>query len=524
MTVTDNALVHYGVKGMKWENTKTPATVSKQRENPADVKGAAIYAKAMADRKAADVKGAAVYANALKNAKEQDVRDALGYVNAIAEKEGEEKAKEVKKALGYLHEIAEKKKAAKANEVVKALGYINALGRAKKDPSAERKALGYIHAINQKKAAEKAVEVKKALEYVSAISQKNKARVPVGKPPPPSATHSAPLTEVLDDYLMHYGIPGMRWGVRKDRGHEGQRATTKKIDRLDARFEKKAGTHRTYMKLDAATKDAKKNIAAVNARYGNKPAHSMSKRDYDNYYNEISKALETAINDKAHNLGTNASGTRRYEVKRSGAPRNDWWVETVAVTHADTPLEPPPFTIKMVYAPDGVKIIDVEFLEIVEHDDMLGTSVDDFLVHYGIPGMRWGQRKAASKGDIGEGGKSDAAPTSRRQDFNWNGGATGSLTTAGKRGAAKVKDAAVSATSGSKREAKKMSDAELQAAVRRLNMERQYSSLSKTRDEAATNFVKDIGTTAVKGVLAAAAAKGTKKVFDALVYAATTKG
>ena len=44
----------------------------------------------------------------------------------------------------------------------------------------------------------------------------------------------------LDDILAHHGVKGMKWGVRKDRGHEGERATNKKIAKLDKKFEKNA--------------------------------------------------------------------------------------------------------------------------------------------------------------------------------------------------------------------------------------------------------------------------------------------
>jgi len=41
----------------------------------------------------------------------------------------------------------------------------------------------------------------------------------------------------------------MKWGVRKDYGHEGEQAKTKKIAKLDSKFEKNAGKLNTHIAL-----------------------------------------------------------------------------------------------------------------------------------------------------------------------------------------------------------------------------------------------------------------------------------
>ena len=42
----------------------------------------------------------------------------------------------------------------------------------------------------------------------------------------------------------------MKWGVRKDAGHEGERAKTKKIGKLDKKFEKNATSLDTFIKIN----------------------------------------------------------------------------------------------------------------------------------------------------------------------------------------------------------------------------------------------------------------------------------
>lgn len=72
-------------------------------------------------------------------------------------------------------------------------------------------------------------------------------------------------------------------------------------------------------------------------------------------------------------------------------------------------------------------------------------TLEDFLEHYGVKGMQWGVRR-------------------KRRSSSDSGGE--------------------SSSGGSKRSIKSVSDAELQAAVNRMNLEKQYKTLKSQRDEA----------------------------------------
>lgn len=102
---------------------------------------------------------------------------------------------------------------------------------------------------------------------------------------------------------------------------------------------------------------------------------------------------------------------------------------------------------------------------------------------YGIPGMRWGRRKQPD----------------------------GSYKETGRK--AKNRERA--------KEAKSMSDSDLQAAVKRLQMERQYRELTKTNLSPGKAFIQktltDAGKQAVSAYVNQAAQKGLQKGMDALI-------
>lgn len=60
----------------------------------------------------------------------------------------------------------------------------------------------------------------------------------------------------IDDYLMHYGVKGMKWGVRKDRGSSGKRKTT------SAKSKSKSTDSELKDKVRSIASSVKKNLSA----------------------------------------------------------------------------------------------------------------------------------------------------------------------------------------------------------------------------------------------------------------------
>lgn len=193
---------------------------------------------------------------------------------------------------------------------------------------------------------------------------------------------STSLEEFLNSQdISHHGVKGMKWGKRNDKGHEGQAARTSKINKLDKKFEKKADSTKTTLAVynHAAGKMNGGVIDRLNNKY---PTADVTKdtpvtRKYvQEYQNEFMKAL----NEGASSLGTNASGTKSYEVVNNG---DSWTIRTKDIQHEDGDL-----VVHLLIDDDG-KIV--------------GFETDDELEHYGTKGMRWGKRKAE-----------DSAPSARQ--------------------------------------------------------------------------------------------------------------
>ena len=145
----------------------------------------------------------------------------------------------------------------------------------------------------------------------------------------------------LEEFLAHHGVKGMKWGVRRDSGHEGQKATNRKIARLDKKFEKKAheGTLRndllTIKIHDKAADDYNKNdLNRINndPRYKGQDFRAPSKLRTQ-YYAEHQRAFAKALDKAAASLGTNASGTKRYAIGTNDD--GSWEVMLEDVKHAD---------------------------------------------------------------------------------------------------------------------------------------------------------------------------------------------
>lgn len=134
--------------------------------------------------------------------------------------------------------------------------------------------------------------------------------------------------EEAKDFLAHHGVKGMHWGIRKDRGHEGERATSRKIASLDKKYVRKATSRKTYFKIYNAMADRLNTVEI--SKINNDPRFkgkdltnnkTLQKQYYDTYSSRATKILNE---EAAKELGSSASGKQlkfSYDVSADFLPK-----------------------------------------------------------------------------------------------------------------------------------------------------------------------------------------------------------
>lgn len=185
---------------------------------------------------------------------------------------------------------------------------------------------------------------------------------------------------IIDEavYLEHHGVKGQKWGVRKDRGHEGHSARTREIAKADKHFAKSVKTSSAYINIHNAAAEAtnKHDIDRIN----NKPEYKnadfrKSSALRTKYYNEHRRAFLDQVHKAAEAMGTNASGTKKYGIFED--EHGGWYVTLDDVKHAETRRD---FLFKVTVTYDNMGHI-------------VKINPPEEIKHFGVKGMHWGQRK-----------------------------------------------------------------------------------------------------------------------------------
>lgn len=273
------------------------------------------------------------------------------------------------------------------------------------------------------------------------------------------------MSEQLNEFLEHHGVDGQKWGVRRDRSHEGQRAKNSKIARLDKKFEKRAGNFGTELTIynQAARRMNEFEVDRINRKpeYRNADLRGDTplSRKYDR---EMQSAFMKHLKEAAADVGTNASGTKKLDVRTTSD--GGWEVTVADIKHADGDGT---FKVNVTRDKTGhitsIAIVADSFDAASSRDivDVMGQSEN--LSHFGVKGMKWGARRA-EKRRAASSEDSNAAADAK----------------------AKVKKAKGTHV---------LTNKELQSLVTRLNLEQQFTRLQENQPKKITkgkNFAKGL--------------------------------
>lgn len=292
----------------------------------------------------------------------------------------------------------------------------------------------------------------------------------------------------VDAFLEHHGVKGMKWGVRKDRGHEGQRAKTKKIAKLDAKFEKNSTREIRKIITVAQAVTIRGDLPRINnkSEYRSLSSAKPSDKLWAKYDNEVRLAFGKNLNIAAKDSGSNASGTRNFKVVSKSEDGMDVWDVVVGdVKHAEDN-----FRVEVVRDASGFITSFSMVAPIGSPDD------EEALEHHGVKGMKWGVRRDRSELRRANAGKADA--TTQKKSSQDSGGAKpdkgdedGSQAATSQAPAGKN---SLSGRRGTKIDITSLSDNELRDLVNRINTEKTYAKLTAKEVSSGKKFVKDLTT------------------------------
>lgn len=294
------------------------------------------------------------------------------------------------------------------------------------------------------------------------------------------------VAEVVEDILEHHGVKGMHWGTRKEETSSGQSKQSKKVSKL---LEKSTrGNQRSYLNLkielhNSVHEQTNARIATINAKPKYKKALAAGTMLDDThpttqaYLHEVRTAYVGELNKSLAKLAPSGTTGKQYKVVKS-SELFGFTVGFTDVQHQD------PFEMNVRYVRDNKgKIIDL----VLDEDTMTQADnfVDDMLEHYGVKGMRWGQRTAA--------GPQAVVVTDKKRRLRAKGGG----------GHPAHPDAVRARTLGqvAKRSGHKaLSDQELQEYSKRLNLEQNVKRLEMSNKNSAQQFVSGLlGSSGGKG-------------------------
>lgn len=281
------------------------------------------------------------------------------------------------------------------------------------------------------------------------------------------------------DDILHFGVKGMKWGVRNDDSGSSKPA---KEDVKWAR--KQISMNNMIDVMNTAASRSGPLVEKINSKPAYKDADfSQPSALRAKYYEEHRAGYQKALNDVAKERGNNSPGGRyRLEivVENVGSyPSFYIYDNTIAHSTFDGKLQLIP-----KYSPRGHIVGYEKTDEVLEQS---GTTTEDFLAHFGIKGMKWGVRRSPEQ--LGR-----------------------------KPGISKAEQGRRDARSKASENRRKLSDADIRARIERMQLEKRLKDLTEEDLSPGKAYAKQVITQAGKKALSSAL---TGAALYAVKYALT---
>lgn len=148
--------------------------------------------------------------------------------------------------------------------------------------------------------------------------------------------------------LMHFGVKGMKWGVRKKRIKDAKKWTSKKQAKIDGMSDDQLKKANNRLRLEKEYKQLTQTKLEKYRKRAGKAAEEA-------VFNTLQNALQKGFKSAASRGGTAAiKGAKRFKHSETGMPENIFFIDE-----------------------------------------------DEVLAHHGVKGMRWGVRKQRPSGGAG---------------------------------------------------------------------------------------------------------------------------